>query len=417
MTLLGDRIWIRKDIKAVAGAAQDARFSIEHRVLSRQVVVEGDAKGWGQYLDEVHGSDSQWGLLGTSAGYQVLARAQAEGSVVEELAQIRRLLPDDISDFSALHPAVQEKAAPPKKDLENIIRLAFIAEALAADKPGTIISAPHPPLIDHIFTLARNGQSWNPRSGQPDGKNLAGHAITTAYVLHSLRRYEDDSGRFRPVRAWLARQLLRDAKLRARPDYLALVGLALTAPEWDNDNPEDVRTAITCCRDRLLVWRRQERMLVINRPLFEGYQLGTTTDYVLFNPELMAALLFLRSNNPRSARRFVALVTREISRNVNAHGAFEGQLGMIPTVDQEWASRLLQLFVLTYQDSTRRHLLLPGRLTDSRVRWGFFIGFTLFIVGILLAIGVDLKAGVIPIVAGAAINAAALVLKRRGERE
>jgi hypothetical protein len=80
MTLLRDRVWLPRDIKAVAGAAQDALFVMETRVEGGAVQVAGGALGWGQYLDEVHHSSSQWGLLGTSAGYQILARAQTEGS-------------------------------------------------------------------------------------------------------------------------------------------------------------------------------------------------------------------------------------------------------------------------------------------------------------------------------------------------
>jgi hypothetical protein len=412
MTLIGDRLWLPGDIKAVAGAARDARFSIEKRVTDGQVAVGTNASGWGQYLDEVHSSPSQWGLLGTSAGYQVLARVQAEGTPVPELHRVRPLLPQDIGDIAILHPAVQEKANGPKNDLQNIIRLAFIAEALAADKPGTIIPAPHPPLVAYIFSLARHQQSWNPRSAQPEGKDAPGHPTTTAYVLHALRRYEDSPNRFRPVRTWLARQYLSDATLRARPDYVALIGLALTASAWDKDNPEDVRTAINGCQTQLIEWRKRERTLVINRPLFEGYQLGRSTDYLIFNPELMAALFFLRNANPRPARRFVALVTRELTQNVQANRGFEGQLGMVPTVDQEWAARLLHLFGEIYDDRTRRHLLLPGPLTSTRARWGFFAGSVLLLAGLLIAIGVDVRTGVITFVFGAIVNAIILVMQR-----
>lgn len=411
MTLFGDRVWLMRDVKGIAGAAQDARFGIEQRVLNKKATLDDGTIGWGQYLDDVHFSPNQWGLLGTSAGFQVLARVEVEGTAVPELGQVRPLLPGDISDLDALHPAVRAKAAPPKNDFENIVRLAFIAEALAADKPGTILQAPHPQIVEFIFSRARHERSWNPRSAQDGGVELDGHPVTTAFILHALRRYEDDHARFRPFRVWLARQLLNDAKLRARPDYLALVGLALTAPEWDADNPEDVRTALTRCREGLLNWRRDERTLVIDRPLFEGYQLGTTTDYLIFNPELMAALFFLRNGNPRPSRGFVATVTREVAWNVQANHGFDGQLGMMPTVDQEWASRVLQLFTDTYRDKSRRHLLLPGHLTDARVRLAAYLVILLVLVAVLYAIGQKLVA-VIVFVLGAAVNAATLLLQK-----
>jgi len=415
VTLLGDRVWLARDIKAVAGAAQDARFSIEKRVLQKKVEVAADALGWGQYLDEVHHSDDQWGLLGTSAGYQVLARAHVEGGSIPELDHARALLPGDVSDITALHPAVQTKAAPPKSDLANIVRLAAIAEALSADQPGGSAGLAHPPLVDHILSLAHHGQCWNPRSAQPDGKNLDGHAVTTAYVLHAIRRYETDRAQFRPVRAWLARQLLNDATLRARPDYLALIGLALTAPSADTADHSDVRQAIDRCREELLAWRKRERNLVLNRPLFEGYQLGTSTDYLIFNPEIMAALFFLRSDNPRPARRFVALVTHEVSRNVQSNAGFQGQLGMIPTVDQEWASRLLHEFAGIYNDKTRRPLLLPGRLTSPLVRWGLVVAAVAVLTGVLIAAGVDFKTGVLVFVAGAILAVVLVIVGERGD--
>jgi hypothetical protein len=215
----------------------------------------------------------------------------------------------------------------------------------------------------------------------------------------------------------LARRLLWDATLRARPDHLALTGLALTAPVWDKGNPEDVRMAIKRAQDALLEWRGRERTLVINRPLFEGYQLGTSTDYLIFNPELMAALFFLRSDNPRPARRFVASVTRELIHNVKANRGFEGQLGMVPTVDQEWASRLLELFIATYRDKSRRHLLLPGRLTSPVVKWGLFSAFVLALAGVLLAGGVDFETGVIVFLAGAVVTALSQLVLSRGKNE
>lgn len=412
MTLLWDRVWLPGDIKAVAGATREARFSIERRLLDRHVSVDR-ACGWGQYLDDVHYSTSQWGLLGTSTGYQVLCRAQLEGASIPELQRVRPLLPEDVEDLDGLHPAVRAKAAGTKRDLQSVVRLAFIAEALAADKPGTIIPAPHPPLVRYIFSLARNGQAWNPRSAQPGGRDDYGQATTTAYILHALRRYEDDSARFRPVRAWLARQLLGDATLRARPDYLALIGLALTAPLWDNDNPQDVATALRLCHRELLAWRKREgRSLVVDRPLFEGYQLGRSTDYLIFNPELMAALFFLRNDNPRPARRFVAAVTRELEWNVQANRGFEGQLGLMATVDQEWAARLLHLFGATYDDPARRHLLVPGPLATRAGRWGVFSSIVLFLAGGLAMIGIDVETGVLVFLAGAIVNAATIILQR-----
>lgn len=421
MTLLRDRIWLPRDVKAAAATAVDARFSIERRVYDRRLTVgheaEAEAVGWGQFLDTVHHSETQWGLLGTSAGYQVLARAQLDGTPDLDLEPVRRLLPEDVRDADALHPAVQAKAAEPKCDLQNIIRLAFVAEALAAGKPGTIVQAPHPPIIEHILALARHGRCWNPRSAQPGGRDLDGHAVTTAYVLHALRRYEDDHTRYRPIRAWLARQLLNDALLRARPDYVALVGLALTAPEWDNGNPEDVRSAVERCRETLMAWRRKERSLVVNRPLFAGYQLGQNTDYLLFNPELLAALFFLRLGNPRPSRRFVAAVARDVGENALLNQGFEGQLGTLPTIDQEWACRLLHLFAATYQDPSRRHILLPGRLTNRAVRWGVFVGLVLLLAGTLLAVGVDFRTGVLVFVAGAVATVASLIVQKHESDE
>ncbi len=409
---LRERIWTPGDIKSLAGGAQDALLPIQRAIQKRAIDVDG-AVGWGQYLDDVHYSPDQWGLLGTSAGFQVLARAKNDGRPAPELDGAERLLPLDVSDENALHPAVAVKAADPKYDLQNIFRLAAIAEARGAAQAGTNPIGEWPQIVGLIFGLAEDSH-WHPRSAIPGGQGQGGEAVTTAFVLHALRRYESPDHLFNEYRAWLAHQLLNDSKLRARPDYVALVGLALDpAAPVPHVDQEEVQ-ALARCRQELLTWRKSERSLVINRPQFEGYQLGTTTDYLMLNPEVMAALFFLRRGNPKPARKFVANTTREVVRNVERHDGFEGQLGMVPTVDQEWAARLCHLFMATYRDSNTQHALRPVRIDTKRLKALSYGGLGLAVAGVLL-VAFGLVPGLAFFVAGLVMSTFGLVLGGRDD--
>lgn len=354
-------IWREGQITDLAAHAFEAGALIDTRLGARRVDV-GGAAAWGQFIDDDHHSPHQWGLFGTTAAVRTLS---LRASPVEANRHIREALPLIPRSRDEYDPRLQPKVD--KGDFQNIIRLVFIAEAL---EPGRtqIPAADRPPIVEDILACTRGEPHWNPTSAVEGAPQADGDVFTTAYVLLALRRYEEPVGELRPHRTWLAQQLLAHSAVRARPDLTALVGLALQPRDPDPAVPEPVRFALKQCQDVLLRWCRAEPV-VLHRPLFQGFNFGRWTDYVFLHPELVAALFFVSIDNPRPARRFVATVVGELVANIRQHGYFEGRPAMGATVDQMWASRLLDAFHRTHADPVRRRVLMPALIATSRTRW------------------------------------------------
>lgn len=370
----GPLIWTSGRIEQIAGKdTPTSMYAIEKRVQRKAVNVAG-ATGWGQFVDDRNWTDGQWGLLGISGAVQVLGRqARIAGQAVPaEVLAAAPLLP---TDSTQLDPRLQAKAD--KGDFDNIYRLAIVAEALVPERDD--VPAGHePPLVAHIESLATNGNSWHPRSAIPAAPAGQGDAVTTAFVLHALRRYEDPRGRFTAHREWLAEQVLGDRRLWRRPDYLALIGLALLEGLRSPRTEHRLDEALTKCREELLGWIDRERGLVVDRPIFHPYNLGTTTDYLILNPEVMTALFFARhAAPPARSRRFILDVSRAVADNVAANDGFEGQIGAMTTMDQEWAMRLLTQLRSVWDDSGRRRMLRPSILASRQVVLGLLAGILL----------------------------------------
>jgi hypothetical protein len=115
------------------------------------------------------------------------------------------------------------------------------------------------------------------------------------------------------------------------------------------------------------------------------------------HPEIVASLFLLAIGNPRPSRRFVARVVEELVENVDEHRYFEGRPGTGATVDQLWASRLLDAFYRTNADPTRGHILMPPLIATSRTRW------ILIVVAIVVFAGLSAITGPAAGAAGAAI--------------
>lgn len=370
-------IWREAQITDVAGRALEAGATIDSTLARRRVHL-GGAAAWGQYLDEERYSEGQWGLLGTTAAVATLALRARPPENNRSLREALPLIPESRTDYE---PRIEAKVR--KGDFENMIRLAFIAEALLPGR-ARVAKGDRPEIVADILCFAHGDPFWHPTSAS-SGSPPEGDPFTTAYVLYALRRYEDPIGEFRDHRTWLADQLETRAAVRARPDLLALIGLALLPEDDDPSEPNRVRAAVKRSQEELDQWQQHEPGIVLDRPLFHGFNLGDRTDYTFLHPEIVASLFLLRANNPRRTRRYVAHVARELVENIERHGYFEGQPGMAATVDQLWASKLLDAFHRTHADPTRRHILRPLLIVTSRMRWlvvavvvaGFAIGAVL----------------------------------------
>src|SRR5262249_12873345 len=148
----------------------------------------------------------------------------------------------------------------------------------------------------------------------------------------------------------------------------------------------------------------------VNRPVFEGFNVGATTDYTFLNPELLAALFLLRQDNPPRTRSFVLKTVDRVQAAVPEQRGFIGQVGMEATVDQLWAIRLLTTFRALYQDKTRRHMLRPSLAITNR-RLALLALTAGFVVGLVITLITDSATG--GFVAGALFGLALIPLSQR----
>jgi hypothetical protein len=346
----------------MAAGALEAGAAIDSTLSRRRVDLDG-AAAWGQYLDEDRYSPAQWGLLGTTAAVATLALRARPPENNRHLREALLLIPEERTHYD---PRIEDKVE--KGDFKNLIRLSFIAEALCPGQ-ATIAASARPDIVRDLLSFSRGDPYWHPRSALDGPRPREGDPFTTAYVLYTLRRYEDPPGELQSFRLWLAKQLETRAAVRSRPDLLGLIGLALTPDEPDPAEPHQIGAAIDRCKRELHAWQQHEPGIVLDRPLFHGFNLGDWTDYTFLHPEIVASLFLLRVDNPRPTRRYVAHVTRALIDNIARHDCFEGQPGMAATVDQMWASKLLDAFHRTHADPTRRHILRPLLIATGRMRW------------------------------------------------
>jgi hypothetical protein len=387
-------IWREGQVADLAARSLEAGAAIDTQLGKRRVDL-GDAAAWGQFVDEDHYSPDQWGLFGTSAAVRTLSLRADPPLDVRHIRDGVRLLPRDRNAFD---PRLQKKVD--KGDLQNIIRLAFVAEAL---EPGRddIPAGDRPPIVSEIVALARGEPYWSPTSAVRGAPQAEGDVFTTAYVLYALRRYENPIGELRAHRLWLASQLEGQRKVRVRPDLVALVGLAMLPRAKDPHDPQPIKDGLERCKQELLGWQRREPSIVLHRPLFQGFNFGSFNDYVFLHPEIVASLFLLQAGSPRRTRRFVAHVVGELVENIEDHGYFEGRPGMGATVDQMWGSQLLDVFYEIHAEEHRRHLLMPPWIATARMRW---------IVVIAAAVGFALVAFATSSLAGGAAGAGAGVV-------
>lgn len=379
------KIWTDRQVILLAGRCIEASLKIEDLLDHRKVDVEG-ANAWGQYLDAEHHSQTQWGFFGTSAAVQVLVSEPLSAAAGDPRIQLAlQLLPESTEDPD---PRIQPKID--RGHLKDIIRLAAIAESLRPSEPQ-VSPMLRPKIVGTILECAHGQAFWHPAMAAAGNAPTKGDPVATAFIVHALRRYEDPAGvGFRDQRSWLADELLKRSQVRARPHAVALIGLALQPLSKDPNPPANVNKALEKCRLTLLDWRRQERGLVVNRPIFHGYQLDGQTEYVLLNPELLAALFFLRLGNPYKARSFTLSVAAAVTMNVETHEGFEGQPGATPTVDQMWAVKLLRTLSEMNEDPGRKALLRPRLASVIQVHWWTVIAI---IVVLTLVVGLTSQWG------------------------
>lgn len=356
--------WKSSDLQELAGRSSAAAVEIVDLVETKAIVV-GDQSGgrlaWGQYLDDAHHSTEQWGFYGTSAGIQVLAMKQQllswenEPRPNKSVERAQGVLPTSTAEADEL---LSPKRA--KGDLENVLKLAFIVDALVPYRQN-VVRSETPAMVEELLALAVDGTYWCARVPDDANRALKERVFPTAYVLYVLSRFEAarDHSTFQASREWLAQTLVSDQRLIA-PEYVSMIGLALQRSVVHSSvTPSLVQTALDRVRAVLLNWCARGKLAGAERPTFIGFGLGDRTDYLFLSPEILAALFFLRDGNPEKSKSFVLHTVDSIATEVLEQGGVMLGSSHMSTVDQLWAMRLLTEFRRVFDEPRGRQDLAP----------------------------------------------------------
>jgi hypothetical protein len=358
------KIWTGAEIEPVIGECTAGLARLELLVRTTSGKPAADVVGWGQYLDDEHRTGQQWGLYGTAAAVQILALlTRAAGNLAADnplIAGALRLLPEDPDQG---HELLEQKRA--QHDFANVLKLAAIAEALRPDA-GQIPADLEPAIVRRLRDLALAEGGWTTRPEGTAEREVRERDLATAYILHAWRRYDlGDVGL--EARRWLARRVTDGEPIKGL-DLLALVGLALTAHPLHPNDPQVVQQAIERADSRLVAWAREQADIRIDRPMFNGFSVGTTTDYLFLHPEILAALYFVRRGDPGPTRAFVLSVARAVAENIERNRGLMVSNGVIATVDQLWATRFLLELRILHQDHGLVAVAPPVDASEVRQR-------------------------------------------------
>lgn len=387
------KFWRTKHLDLTTSSATEATLKLVNRFQHAAIIppqFTNDVRAWGQFLDDEHHSDTQWGLYGTSAGVVTIAlkeRHASDGTRARLMESALKLLR---SVFPApTSPGFASKVE--KGDLKNIIKLAYVADALEPARDD-VHDAETPEVVREILRLALDGEKWSSRDENDPTRDRRDLWFPTASVLLVLHRYEHARAHdtYNRAQVWLARLIQDTVSIRTESNC-ALFGLALLKPgETDLTRNPVVTAALDTCQETLLAWAWRQRNIVIDRPVFYGFSLGHRTNYGFLHPELLATQFLMLRGNPRRGRRFVLDVVHSLAENVNRNQGFMIQNGVMSAVDQMWAMRVLTRFIDARHAAGGTVRLLPVRdqrifAVDNRSRVWWITGVVLVIAGATIA--------------------------------
>jgi len=373
----------RKTLRTLDGGVTTSLKAIRS-LLEEKTVSPPELKGhiaWGQYLDDAHRSDEHWGRFGTSSAVVALALIDGRDDHPPKSRSILKSYPLDRvapvipESWPASNPErkIEKLEAIRKKDFTLIMKLAYMVDALKPDR-AIVQGEEQPQLIKYLTKRSpKNMAGWTTRPTKSSHGQRDRHVPTT-YILWALRRFPaaQEKSVVKEAYDWLARELRHD-KQRMGIDLIALAGLALHRASPQINEHAHIQKALIACDARVEAWVRKQdkKKLALERPYFNGYSQGSTTDYIILSPELLCAIYLLDRGNPPRTRKFVLKVVSEVNENVapKTIGGVDGpvviprgfcvQNGMIRTADQMWVVELLKTFRRTRQQSERR--LLPPK--------------------------------------------------------
>ncbi len=363
------RIWTATEVEDVIGECTAGLARISLLLQTKHTEPENGVVAWGQYLDDEHRTGQHWGIYGTAAAVQSVAlHAIAAGNLAADHQLVTgalRLLPEDPDNG---HPLLEEKRA--KHDFDNVLKLAAIAEALRPDAREVPPDA-EPAIVTRLRELALTEGGWTTRPAGTAEREVRERDLATAYILHAWRRYDLGEVGLN-ARRWLARRVVEGEPIKGI-DLVALAGLALTAHPIHPNDPQVVERAIGHIDGRLATWSRDQEEVRVDRPMFKGFSVGVTTDYLFLHPEILVALFFVRRGNPVHARAFVIDVAHAVSQNIEHNKGLTASNGVIAAVDQLWAMRFLLELRILHEQQGMQAIAPPADEAEvrdfARARW------------------------------------------------
>jgi hypothetical protein len=371
-----------RDVEMLANRCGLAVRALARLVQDRRVdIAQTGTYGWGQYLDEPHHSDTQWGRFGSSAALQVLAiehrrgRPQVDFNPLQMHGVSPELFPDSLpalaADATRTPPSEPGHSTDPwkERDFAKPMKVAFCVDAVCPHIEDEV-PGPAPALVERLIALALpDGYGWGTRPPDDRHHQIYDRQLVTAFALYALRRFpqQHEHGRIDGVWSWLAQEVL-DYRDSVGEDVLGLCGLALGHAAPRPARLPVVADALRCCKEHLTNWARARASPIIDRPWFNGYSEGATTNYMFLSPEVLTAIFFLGRDSPESTRSYVVEVVRGVVDNIlggegtprhEGPRGFRIQRSMEGTVDQMWAARLLWAFM-------SRHATQPATLVPPQ---------------------------------------------------
>jgi hypothetical protein len=430
----------RGTLESLDGAATSSIAAIRNVLTLKKAKspqLEGQA-AWGQYLDHDHHSEEQWGRFGTTSAVIAFAlingredeppnhRSVYESHPLDALAPVLpKQWPIDPQRESAHFEELYAE------DFQKIMKLAYMVDALEPDK-ALVSAAEQPQLVDYVLGLSPRGlEGWSTSPAESSDHPRDRH-IPTTYVLWALRRFP--AAQATPIACeayeWLAGEVIAE-NARLGTDLVALAGLAMNEIQVNEAKGERVEQALGKCDQKLTEWARRQRRLAIDRPYFNGYSQGTSTDYIFLTPELLVAKYLIARGNPAKTRRFVLRVIAALTENVmpktrEAKGeqtkigrGYCVQGGMVRTADQMWVVDLLKSFQRARKREERELLPSPtGWLSGKSALW---VLATLGLLGygaVTIARESNTGAGILSIVGGVLLLGAGLAFEAlRGQKD
>lgn len=401
-----ERIWpTRKTLQGLDGAALASTAAIRALLQAKCVrppELDGRA-AWGQYLDEPHHSENQWGRFGTSTAIVALAAIhgcedgapQAESIFASHpLDTLAPILPNSWPPGDGDQPRFANLKA---DDFDRVMKLAYVIDALEPDL-RMVPNDQQPALVDHLVGMALpNMPGWSTRPAGARDRDRDRHLVTT-YILWALRRFPkgQEAEAAKKAYFWIADEVANRSPWMGI-DLVALACLALQS--WDGAaDSAKVAEALDTGEKRMIAWAHRQRRLALDRPYFNGFSEGHFTDYVFLTPEFLVALFLLKRGNPPGGRRFVLRTVSGLTDNIAPQIAedddpaktpsgsgYRVQGGMVRTADQVWVVRLLREFGQV-KESTERDLLPLGTGWITTRRGILTLAFVLAVVYTVLTV-------------------------------